>query len=57
MKFDINDEDIEISIHCDIRIFDWLSKYIHSDVINEQNQKHKRGMKFSNIEDEFALPE
>jgi hypothetical protein len=24
-------EDIDISVHCDINIFDWLMKYIHTD--------------------------
>ena len=31
-KFINNDkslDDIDISVHCDINIFDWLMKYIH----------------------------
>lgn len=25
-----NSNDIDISVHCDITIFDWLMRYIHS---------------------------
>jgi len=27
-----NIEDIDISVHCDVNIFDWLMKYIHKKV-------------------------
>lgn len=32
-------DDIDISVHCDIKIFEWLIKYLHQKERLQQNQK------------------
>jgi hypothetical protein len=30
-------DDIDISVHCDVEIFEWLMNYIHNKVIDESH--------------------
>ena len=36
-------EEVDISVHCDVQIFDWLMKYVRRDATNSDDKVPKLG--------------
>ena len=44
-----NMQDVDISVHCDVNIFDWLMKYVKRTQLAEQDQVSVSTLKPNNV--------